>query len=396
MEKGELPAGTLGISTTTSVNNHNQAPPSPASDSGTIHVSSANGHQRHNHQQHVHHNRTLHPSQILHSSTTTSCSKNHGKRKQKQQEQEREVELASYSSVALTELSPSATSSHEDAPPTVNGSRNSACNEAHVVGSGPVGGRNGGGLHGGVGGTGGGGGGSDEEAGLASLLDSPSRESERGSSPHESEDREGLLDRDPWGNTRDSERAKEATRNGEKRPRARKLFSPKTSRVELTGSGKVTVTSGLLRSSPIDSIDAIGRKRGAWGRSLECDGSMDVDVEDPDCLEVGIKRQQALPLLWRIKAVWWCGAVLLVMGSLVNFASFGFAPQSLLASLGSVQFVSNVVFGKVGERCMSLWRMTYLAYFCAARARRSSHGPTSPGRCCFTGRWRCLCVATVQ
>lgn len=49
----------------------------------------------------------------------------------------------------------------------------------------------------------------------------------------------------------------------------------------------------------------------------------------------------------RIKACWWCGAALLVVGSLVNFASFGFAPQSLLASLGSVQFVSNVAFGKV-------------------------------------------------
>lgn len=50
---------------------------------------------------------------------------------------------------------------------------------------------------------------------------------------------------------------------------------------------------------------------------------------------------------WRVRACWCCGAVLLVVGSLVNFASFGFAPQSLLASLGSVQFVSNVVFGKV-------------------------------------------------
>lgn len=50
---------------------------------------------------------------------------------------------------------------------------------------------------------------------------------------------------------------------------------------------------------------------------------------------------------WRVRACWYCGAMLLVLGSLVNFASFGFAPQSLLASLGSVQFVSNVVFGKV-------------------------------------------------
>lgn len=52
-------------------------------------------------------------------------------------------------------------------------------------------------------------------------------------------------------------------------------------------------------------------------------------------------------LEWKTKALWYLGAILLVGGSLVNFASFGFAPQSLLASLGSVQFISNVVFGKV-------------------------------------------------
>lgn len=54
---------------------------------------------------------------------------------------------------------------------------------------------------------------------------------------------------------------------------------------------------------------------------------------------------------WRVNSCWYCGAVLLVVGSLVNFASFGFAPQSLLASLGSVQFVSNIVFGKVSYTC---------------------------------------------
>lgn len=54
---------------------------------------------------------------------------------------------------------------------------------------------------------------------------------------------------------------------------------------------------------------------------------------------------------WRTKPLWYCGATLLGIGSLVNFASFGFAPQSLLASLGSVQFVSNVVFGKVRRAC---------------------------------------------
>ena len=48
----------------------------------------------------------------------------------------------------------------------------------------------------------------------------------------------------------------------------------------------------------------------------------------------------------------------MVAGSLVNFASFGFAPQSLLASLGSVQFISNVIFGKV-RRTGPLWQLDY-------------------------------------
>ncbi|CAN0307719.1 unnamed protein product, partial [Ectocarpus sp. 12 AP-2014] len=61
----------------------------------------------------------------------------------------------------------------------------------------------------------------------------------------------------------------------------------------------------------------------------------------------GAWDQQPPPPEWMETALWYLGAVLLVTGSLVNFASFGFAPQSLLASLGSVQFISNVVFGKV-------------------------------------------------
>ena len=44
--------------------------------------------------------------------------------------------------------------------------------------------------------------------------------------------------------------------------------------------------------------------------------------------------------LWRI------GMTVFVVGSLVNFTSFAFAAQSLLAALGTVQFVSNVVFAK--------------------------------------------------
>jgi drug/metabolite transporter (DMT)-like permease len=40
------------------------------------------------------------------------------------------------------------------------------------------------------------------------------------------------------------------------------------------------------------------------------------------------------------------GIALFAGGNILNFVSFGFAAQSLLAALGSVQFLSNVVFAR--------------------------------------------------
>ena len=45
--------------------------------------------------------------------------------------------------------------------------------------------------------------------------------------------------------------------------------------------------------------------------------------------------------------IWYCGSIFFVIGNIFNFISFSFAPQSLLAALGSAQFVSNVFFGKM-------------------------------------------------
>eukprot|EP00898_Chlorokybus_atmophyticus_P006832 jgi/Chlat1/714/Chrsp104S01198 len=45
--------------------------------------------------------------------------------------------------------------------------------------------------------------------------------------------------------------------------------------------------------------------------------------------------------------VWRFGLVAFIFGNVLNFVSFGYAAQSLLAALGSVQFVSNVVFASV-------------------------------------------------
>jgi len=43
---------------------------------------------------------------------------------------------------------------------------------------------------------------------------------------------------------------------------------------------------------------------------------------------------------------WRMGVTIFVMGNVANFLSFGFAAQSLLASLGTIQFVSNVCFAR--------------------------------------------------
>mmetsp|Transcript_4772 Transcript_4772/g.10253 ORF Transcript_4772/g.10253 Transcript_4772/m.10253 type:complete len:583 (+) Transcript_4772:116-1864(+) len=44
--------------------------------------------------------------------------------------------------------------------------------------------------------------------------------------------------------------------------------------------------------------------------------------------------------------IWLLGTFIFVSGSLLNFASYAFAAQSMLASLESVQFVTNLLFGK--------------------------------------------------
>ena len=46
-------------------------------------------------------------------------------------------------------------------------------------------------------------------------------------------------------------------------------------------------------------------------------------------------------------SIWYIGSMLFVFGNIVNFVSFSFAAQSLLAAIGSAQFVSNVFFSKI-------------------------------------------------
>jgi hypothetical protein len=55
----------------------------------------------------------------------------------------------------------------------------------------------------------------------------------------------------------------------------------------------------------------------------------------------------SIPIHFSCKSTTWViGTVIFVSGSLLNFAAFAFAPQSILASLEGIQFVTNVAFGK--------------------------------------------------
>eukprot|EP00002_Diphylleia_rotans_P006582 TRINITY_DN15947_c0_g1_i1.p1 TRINITY_DN15947_c0_g1~~TRINITY_DN15947_c0_g1_i1.p1 ORF type:complete len:346 (+),score=61.94 TRINITY_DN15947_c0_g1_i1:45-1082(+) len=48
--------------------------------------------------------------------------------------------------------------------------------------------------------------------------------------------------------------------------------------------------------------------------------------------------------LQKRRPIWFAGMLLFVLGNGINFLSFAYAAQSLLAAIGSIQFISNVVF----------------------------------------------------
>lgn len=68
-------------------------------------------------------------------------------------------------------------------------------------------------------------------------------------------------------------------------------------------------------------------------------------------------QQQLKPRPARSFREWQAGIGLFAGGNVLNFVSFGFAAQSLLAALGSVQFVSNVVFARLVLKEAVTWRV---------------------------------------
>lgn len=72
-----------------------------------------------------------------------------------------------------------------------------------------------------------------------------------------------------------------------------------------------------------------------------------IALENTEEEEVEIKREKdSEKTIFSSSNIWKIGMSIFVIGSLINFASFAFAAQSLLAALGTVQFISNVFFAK--------------------------------------------------
>ena len=75
--------------------------------------------------------------------------------------------------------------------------------------------------------------------------------------------------------------------------------------------------------------------------------------------EYDVDEEEFEPISAAESKIWVFGTFVFVTGSLLNFASYPFAPQSMLASLESIQFVSNLLFGKI----MHGANITYAMWF---------------------------------
>jgi len=73
-------------------------------------------------------------------------------------------------------------------------------------------------------------------------------------------------------------------------------------------------------------------------KESDCENGLNDKGEIDDCDQEPVDACQS--------PIWIIGTVIFVTGSLLNFAAFAFAPQSILASLEGIQFVTNVAFGK--------------------------------------------------
>ena len=89
-------------------------------------------------------------------------------------------------------------------------------------------------------------------------------------------------------------------------------------------------------------LDELGEDGGTGG---------DPDGDDDDESKRAKRRTRKRPPWYNLRLapnrLWLAAMIVFVVANLANFASFAFAAQSLLAALGSIQFVSNVVFARL-------------------------------------------------
>lgn len=86
-----------------------------------------------------------------------------------------------------------------------------------------------------------------------------------------------------------------------------------------------------------------------WGTAINVVGSVVINLGTNLIKLSHLHREQSIVCNLRTtpfyqSPTWLLGVMLFAFGNVANFISFGFAAQSMLSALGSVQFVSNVIF----------------------------------------------------
>jgi drug/metabolite transporter (DMT)-like permease len=106
----------------------------------------------------------------------------------------------------------------------------------------------------------------------------------------------------------------------------------------------LSAESNLTHVDSLQSMDGYGGEPVAGHRfSVDDYDLTETDFSDDDDPNSTSKNKRKSSRAKWMKRV---GSLLFITGGILNFISMGFAAQSLIASLGSVQFLSNVIFGK--------------------------------------------------
>lgn len=122
--------------------------------------------------------------------------------------------------------------------------------------------------------------------------------------------------------------------------------------MSITGNTFINFGTNLLKYSHLDRSELSSPDRGR--PMVHSSGSYDlVDDTSSQCSgsssRIGRIRHDLQRYLKTRSpdSIWYAGFGLFAIGSILNFVSFGFATQSLLACLGSIQFITNVAFSNI-------------------------------------------------